>query len=165
MTKGDLLSLAKTMAQETGLINLSRQALCDRAEIAPGSFSYYSGCTFNEFVAELKDELTDGRHIPVTKARANPELRKCSILDAAVDISRSLGYANISRQQVADRAGVSTGLVTKYFGTMNQLRVSIVRQAIKSEVLPIVAQALLNNDPRSKKVSDELRDRALAEFK
>jgi hypothetical protein len=157
VTKGDLLSLAKTMAQETGLINLSRQALCDRAEIAPGSFSYYSGCTFNEFVAELKDELTDGRHIPVTKARANPELRKCSILDAAVDISRSLGYANISRQQVADRAGVSTGLVTKYFGTMQQLRRAIIRAAIAREIPEIIAQGMACSDRHVMKAPDELK--------
>jgi hypothetical protein len=157
VTKGDLLSLAKTMARETGLINLSRQALCDRAEIAPGSFSYYAGCTFNEFVAELKDELFDGRHIPVTKARANPELRKSSILDAAVDLSRTFGYANISRQQVADRAGVSTGLVTKYFGTMKQLRRAIIRAAIAREIPEIVAQGLACSDQHVMKAPDELK--------
>lgn len=160
MTKGDLLTLAKAMARETGLINLSRQALCDRAGIAPGSFSYYAGCTFNEFVAELKDELADGRCVPVTKARANPELRKSSILDAAVELSRKEGYANISRQQIADRAGVSTGLVTKYFGTMPQMRRAIMRSAIARSIPEIVAQGMACGDRHAGKAPDELKDAA-----
>lgn len=157
MTKGDLLVLAKAMARETGLINLSRQALCDRAGIAPGSFSYYSGCTFNEFVAELKDELFDSRPVVVTKARANPELRKGSILDAAVELSRKEGFANISRQQIADRAGVSTGLVTKYFGTMAQMRRAIMRAAIAREIPEIVAQGMVCGDRQADKAPEELK--------
>lgn len=157
MTKGDLLSLAKTMARETGLINLSRQALCDRAEIAPGSFSYYAGCTFNEFVAELKDELFDGRCVPVTKARANPELRKGSILDAAVQLAKKQGYSNISRQQIAELAGVSTGLVTKYFGTMPQMRRAIMRSAITRGIPEIVAQGMAAGDRQAGKAPEELK--------
>lgn len=157
MTKGDLLTLAKSMARETGLINLSRQALCDRAGIAPGSFSYYAGCTFNEFVAEIRDSLDPHALHPVTKARANPELRKGSILDAAVDLSCTHGYTNISRQQVADRAGVSTGLVTKYFGTMQQLRRAIIRAAITREIPEIIAQGLACSDRHVMKAPDELK--------
>lgn len=162
MTKGDLLTLAKAMARETGLINLSRQALCDRAGIAPGSFSYYAGCTFNEFVAEIRDGLEPHALYPVTKARANPELRKGSILDAAVELSKSHGYANISRQQIADRAGVSTGLVTKYFGTMQQMRRAIMRAAITREIPEIVAQGMACSDRHASKAPDELKNAARA---
>jgi len=157
MTKGDLLTLAKTMARETGLINLSRQALCDRAVIAPGSFSYYAGCTFNEFVSEIRDDLRDAGHVQVTKARANPELRKISILLAAIDVATVYGYNNISRQQVADRAGVSTGLVTKYFGTMNCLRRDIMRAAIHQEIAEIVAQGMACGDRHAAKAPEELK--------
>lgn len=164
MKREHVKETAVAMVKEAGLINLSRRQLCERAGIPDGSFPHVMGCNFAEFVDELKVEGVEATAYPVNKTRANPELRKAHILAAAVAMAKDTGYHKLTRDAVAESAGVSMGLVTRYFGTMNQLKVAVVNHAVKCEVLPIVAEAIYSRDPRAKKISPELKARALAEF-
>lgn len=95
------------------------------------------------------------------RTRLKPEKRKLDILAAAMLLAKDGGYNRITRDAIAGGAGVSMGLVTKYFGTMKQLRRDIMRHAIKDEVLPIILQGIAANDTHVKKASPELRQRAL----
>ena len=91
----------------------------------------------------------------------SPAKRKQQILDAAVDRARDHGYMSITRSEVATAAGVSTGLVNKYYSTFPQLKRAVMRAAIQREILEIIAQGLTAKDPQAFKAPDELKKRAV----
>lgn len=160
MTKENIKQIAIQMVQEGGLINLSRSELCERAGIPDGSFPHVMGGTFAEFVEELNAEGINASPTTVSKRRANPALRKESILDAAMTVAKERGYRKVTRDLVATGANISPGLVSRYFGTMAQLQRDIIRRAIKDEVLEVVAQGLANGDKHALKASKELKTKA-----
>ena len=147
------------LIKKNGLINLSRESLCIESGIPDGSFPHVMGCTFSELVKELGEleKYATTVRTPVTKSRANPVLRKEQILAVAVDVARKVGCHRVTRDEVAHRAGVSMGLVSKYFGTMNQLRRAIMRAAIQQEIPSIILMGLANNDPQAEKAPAELK--------
>jgi len=161
MKREHVKETAVAMVREAGLINLSRRELCDRAGIPDGSFPHVMGCNFADFVEELREDGVEQSFAAVSKRRANPALRKDYILAVAVDMAKGVGYHKLTRDAVAEKAGVSMGLVTRYFGTMLQLKNKVVSYAIKNEVTEIVAQCLANNHPKAKLVPDALREKAL----
>ena len=113
--KEKVKAIALEMAKESGLINLTRKALSDRTGIPDGSFLPVVGCTFSEIVRELVAEMGDTATHAVSKSRANPALRKKQILEVAINLAVQGQYLTTTRAQIATMAGVSEGLVTKYF--------------------------------------------------
>jgi len=97
----------------------------------------------------------------VTKKRQNPEARKDQILIAAVELAKEVGYNKMTRDAIAVKAGVSMGLVTHYFETMNQLRRDVVRYARNNDIPEIIAQGIANQDPHAKKAPPALKAKAL----
>lgn len=159
MKREHVKQTALTMVEEAGLINLSRSALCARAGIPDGSFPHVMGCNFSEFVEELRGLRPDPAHV-VTKNRANPALRKDQILSVAVTQAEEVGYTKITRDGVAEGAGVSMGLVTRYFGTMKQLKRDVIRYAIRNDIAEIIAQGLANGDDHAREAPAELKAKA-----
>jgi hypothetical protein len=53
------------------------------------------------------------------------------------------------------------GAVTNHLGTMQQLRRAMVRYAVRTERLGVVAQAVALKDPLVKKIDPDLKQRAL----
>jgi DNA-binding transcriptional regulator YbjK len=162
MKREQVKAVAVEMVKEAGLINLARRELCDRAGIPDGSFPHVMGSTFAEFVEELRNENIEQGMAPVSKRRAPAALRKEQLLDVAIDLAVEENYAKITRDSVAERAGVSMGLVTKYFGTMNQLKTEVMRAAVKRGIPSIIAQGLATGDSRAKKAAPELKEKAIA---
>lgn len=68
--------------------------------------------------------------------------RRAVILGAAVALARTDGYLNITRDRVAECAGVSMGLVNHHYGSMRDLRHAVMREAVSQRILEIVAQGL-----------------------
>lgn len=66
----------------------------------------------------------------------------------------------MTRECIAIAAGVSPALVSLRLGTMEALRRSVMRAAVKREVVPVVAEGLAAGDAQAKKASDELKKRA-----
>ncbi len=95
-------------------------------------------------------------------ARLEPKLRKKQILDAAVHVASRDGYQNITRENVAKKAGIAPGLVKQYYGTMHKLKRSVMRACIKREVLPVILQGLVSKDSNALKISDGLKEKAKA---
>lgn len=89
--------------------------------------------------------------------RLNPKDRQRSLLIAAVTVARSRGWLHLTRAHVAEHAGVSPGLVSRYLGTMTNLRRSVMREAIRLEHVDIVAQGLAINDAVALKAPEALR--------
>ena len=94
------------------------------------------------------------------KKRQKPDVRKDQILIAAVELAKEVGYNKMTRDAIAIKAGVSMGLVTHYFETMNQLRRDVMRYARKHEIPAIIAQGLVNNDQHARKAPPELKNKA-----
>ncbi len=96
------------------------------------------------------------------RQRLAPKVRTEQLLDIAIDQARKLGYKNVTALTVAQAAGVSASLCTYYFSTMSQLRRSIMRAAVKREVLPIIAQGIVDRNPSALAAPPELKARAIA---
>ena len=86
--------------------------------------------------------------------------RKAELLEAALKVARSKGFENMTRDAIAEEAGVSFGLVGRYLGTMNRLRQTVMRAAIRKEILEIIAYGLYAKDKQALKAPDELKARA-----
>lgn len=160
MERQQIKEIAVRMAETEGLINLSRLALCERAGIPDGSFPHVMGCNFSEFIEEVRATGIKFPLMKVKKSRTSPALREEHLLECAVALATVQGYHNVTRDQLAEAAGVSMGLISRYFGTMVQLRKAVVRQAVLKEIPEIIAQGLANGDKQAQKAPDALKTRA-----
>jgi len=154
--------IAIGMVRKNGLINLSCSELCNAAGIAQGSWVHVMGCTFCEFIDELKkDNIESKLNHKVIKTRTNPALRREHILIAALKLAEKTGVHNLQRQYIANEAGISSSLVSYHFGTMIQLKRTVLRAAIKREIIPIIYHAIKHNDNGVKKLSLKLRTKVM----
>ena len=78
----------------------------------------------------------------MSKTKKNP-----AILFGAIDLAEAHGYREVTREMIAAKAGVATGTVNLYFGTMHKLRKEIVRHALRTSNNKIIAQAIMAGDP------------------
>ena len=60
---------------------------------------------------------------------------KQEILKHALKLSREVGYQSVRREALAAAAGISTGTVSRYFGTMVQLKRAIMGAAVANKDL------------------------------
>lgn len=95
------------------------------------------------------------------RKRLPEDVRKTQILDAAIAEAKVEGYQWITRDAIAQRAGVSTGLITRHYTTMVQLKRAVLRAAVAGEILPIIAQGLADKSPHVQAIPDDLKARAL----
>lgn len=96
------------------------------------------------------------------RRRLKPDTRKDEILRAALIESRRHGYQQITREQVALRAGCAPGLLTHYWGTMLQFRRAVLSAAIAANDLVVVAQGIVARDSKVRRVPPEVQRAALA---
>lgn len=107
-------------------------------------------------MAQIKKQ--QGRRLTPEDKRKQRE----AILDAAVEVSKNHGYAHITREQVAQQAGISPALVSSYLGTVPKFRRDVMRRAVAVEALEVIAQGLVIKDPHAMKADEELKQRAIA---
>jgi len=91
-----------------------------------------------------------------------PKASHEAILDAAMHFAALDGYNNLRRDPIALRAGVANGSVTNLAGNMQGLQDQVMRRAVATEHLGIVAQGLAHGDPIAQQAPDELKRKALA---
>ena len=96
------------------------------------------------------------------QTKMHPADRIAQILDAALVVASKVGYARITREDIAKRADVPASLISYHLGTMPALRRKIMREAIRTECLPVVAQGLAIRDRFALKAPADLRARAVA---
>lgn len=90
---------------------------------------------------------------PIIYARAH-------LLDTALTEARRVGYQQITRAGLAAAAGVSPALISRDFGTMDELRRVIMKEAIRAGDLKIVAQGLAAKDRVATRAPVEIKKRA-----
>lgn len=159
---------ARRLVQRDGLINLTRERLAAAVGIPDGSFPHVAGISFTNLVEELRADpelmATQPDSPAVDKSRTNPKLRYDHILLIALECARvgKGGYASLTRAAVAEAAGVSEALVSHYFGAMEDLRVTLMSEAVKRGIVEIVAQGLAAGNSVARSASEEVKQAALA---
>lgn len=98
------------------------------------------------------------------RTRLVPKVRKEQILNATIELAISIGYKNITRLAIANSLNINESLVSHYFGTMKELKTKILRVAIRKEILSIIAQGIVAEDPLALKAPEALKQRALQEL-
>lgn len=161
MTKEQAIQAGTKLAREKGLINVSRGEISREMGIHDGSWLHHVGESFTSIIAEIKDRIGPEKYLPATKKRASPELRKESILRSAVHLAEKIGYSKVTAVGVGEEAGVSHGTVLHHFGTMVQLKNDIMRHAIKTSNMVIIAQGIVAKDKRAMKVDPQTKEEAL----
>lgn len=86
------------------------------------------------------------------------EDRKAQILEAALTAAAD---QKLTFQEVANRAGVSQALVCHYFKTKPQLERDVMRAALRTRHLLVIAYGLVTNDRHARKAPDELKKAAM----
>lgn len=94
--------------------------------------------------------------------RLTTDERSIQILACAVNLAAEKGLYAMTREDIAEAAGISTGRVSGCFGTMEALRTRVLREAIRTENLPIIAAGIAARAKPIAKVSADLRMRALS---
>lgn len=92
--------------------------------------------------------------------RLKPNDRRRMILQAACDLAREKCYLTITREQVAQGAGVSESLVNHYFKTMRDLRDAVIIEALVSVDLIIIGQGMAHGDLKVSETSETIKQQA-----
>ena len=95
------------------------------------------------------------------RTRKIPTERKQELLEVAIQLAKEEGYSHITRNEIARRAGVAYGLVSSYFKSIDNLKKLVIKEAIKQEIVQIVAQALAHKEPLTKKLDPSLREKVI----
>ena len=97
----------------------------------------------------------------MARIRRIPIERKAEILDHAILVARTVGFQNVTREAIAESAQCSPGLVSRYFGTMRQLRRAIMSAALVRSDLIILAQGLVAGEAKAKSAPEITKRAAL----
>lgn len=79
-------------------------------------------------------------------SRTEPAERKKQILDYAIYVSGKIGHLNITRSVIAKECGIAGSLIYKYFTSIDVLKKQVFRQAVKQEIIPILAHCISNKE-------------------
>jgi len=85
---------------------------------------------------------------------------KKDILEAALQLALEIGYDKLRRDNIVAKAGVSQGLITYHFGTVEKLRREVMREAIRRKLVPIVAHGIAMRDINALKAPLALKRQA-----
>jgi DNA-binding transcriptional regulator YbjK len=86
--------------------------------------------------------------------REKPDARRADVLEAALRMARNVGAQGLVRDRIAEEAGVCSSLLHRYFGSMDNMRDIIIREAFDRNDVDILYRSLsiedfkrLNNNP------------------
>ena len=163
-----ILDAAIEIAAEGGLDSIDGAEIAKRTGVKQGTLHYAYGSMGKLKAAVKARAKEDGSYdqimnpLLLNRKRASPTSRRRQLLAVAVLLAKQEHYQLVSREDIAEKAGVSAALVTKCFGTMPQLRRDIIRAAIRNDVREVVAQAIASGDPRARKLPEKEKARALS---
>lgn len=92
----------------------------------------------------------------------NPTDRTRELLAVALKLAAAEGWRSLTRDGIARAAGVSYALVTHRLGSMDAIRRSVMRAAVRERCVAVVAQGLAVRDRQAMRADDELRALAAA---
>jgi hypothetical protein len=144
-TKQELLVKGHALAVKYGLGHLTSSTMKEET-------GFYRFAVTNHFgtVGAFRDQVKAygikkgswGADVVVRCPRLTPAERKAEILEEAYAQAAADGLAAVTRISVAEKLGVSDGLISRYFGTVLGLRDAVLAQAVVNGNADIVADAL-----------------------
>jgi len=96
----------------------------------------------------------------IMRKRLDPLSRRDELLEIALQLAIEKGYTNLDRSMIAKKAGVSISLITEYFKPFKELKKELMFQAVKRNIVQIIAQGLSIKDPLALKVSPRVKQQA-----
>lgn len=96
------------------------------------------------------------------RADAMKAKRHALVLEAAVNAALDVGYQWITRDDVAERAGVSNATVSNAFGTMPDLKRAVLREAVARPILKLVCEGLADRHQIALDAPPLVKEQALA---
>lgn len=94
------------------------------------------------------------------RLRMVPKDRHKQILDVAMYLAARDGFVELTRDTVAEAAGCAPGLISRYFRTMRGLKNSVMREAVDTRALGIIAEGLALKDAIALSAPQELKAEA-----
>lgn len=88
--------------------------------------------------------------------------RREEIVQAALSWAQAIGYQNVTRENIAKSVGLTPQAIQHHIGTMAKLRRDIMRRAIATDNLHVLAQGMANKDKDAMKATDEQKALARA---
>lgn len=76
---------------------------------------------------------------------------------AALSAAERYGFAAVTRDRIADHAGVSHALVTNKLGTMTEIRRRVMRAAIQHKSWRVLAEGLAVHDKCALRMPEDLK--------
>lgn len=86
---------------------------------------------------------------------------KKRILKAALELSHDKDYRSVSRDSIAARIGCTAPLVNYHYKTMARLRRAVMREAVQTRDLVVIAQGLVAGDPHAIRAEESLKREAM----
>ncbi|BAM68879.1 hypothetical protein [Edwardsiella phage MSW-3] len=83
-----------------------------------------------------------------------------SVLNAAMKLSRIHGFQHIKRDDIAETANVSTGIVSYYY-SIPEMRAAVMQEAVRVNDAVIVCQGLAAKHPIAQGAPEALRREAV----
>jgi AcrR family transcriptional regulator len=96
------------------------------------------------------------------RKRLAPEERRNEVMRAALHAAQRYGWSEMTRDHIATAAGSSPGLVSARLGTMQQVRDAVMEEAVRLEVLAVIAQGIAARHPTAMSAPAQLQRSALA---
>jgi hypothetical protein len=98
-------------------------------------------------------------------SKLKPKIRKQLIIDAAMRVARRPGgWSSLTRNSIAVEADCCDALISRYLGSMKDVRRVVMHLAIKTEQLDLIAQGIACGYPACLSLSPRLRYKALVDL-
>lgn len=95
--------------------------------------------------------------------RMSSEERKLQILEHAMRLSEKKGFTGFSAPEIAKSVGCGHPLIFHHFGNMEALRADLMRKAVETENLLVIAQGLVARNPIAVAAPESLKKQALSQ--
>lgn len=92
--------------------------------------------------------------------RMRPQERRAAILAAAVSVAEKHGVNSITREQVAEGAGISKAAINYHFKSFEAFRRELMGYAVKHRCFLLVAQGLAVGDEVACSAPDDVKRHA-----
>lgn len=155
-----LREAALEMSKTCSPLNIDRVELCRLAKVNAGSFSYYVGKKFTDYIEELYLELGDDALAP-NKARMSRSLRRRQFVDIAIAVVEAEGFGALSSTKIGELAGVSRSLLFTYFNGVADLQAQLIERAIEQNRWGVIAKAMALGLDCVEGVPEEVKKKAV----
>lgn len=104
-------------------------------------------------------DLADPLAVAAKQRRARPAIGTSHVMSTAIQMVRDRGFG-LSREQIAEEAGVCPASVSNAFGTYRRMPDALLRWAVEQSDAKLIARGLQIDHPAAKAAPIELRREA-----